>query len=87
MGSRIAPDHVGVKLFVPAAVQRRGRVEAPPVQTELQHLRTSSDTLPLRWTQVRHRTVGTDVQHEEHLNPFMSLQVQSTPVPPPGVIV
>lgn len=52
------PDHVGVELFVPAAVQRRRHIKSATVQTQLQHLRTSGNTPPLRDIQVDGGWVG-----------------------------
>lgn len=46
--TEVLPDHVGVELLVPAAVQRSGHIEPPAVQTQLQHLRSSTDSLSLK---------------------------------------
>ena len=38
---------IRVKLLVPGTVQRCGNIETGPIQAELDHLRTSSHSLPL----------------------------------------
>lgn len=42
-------DHVWVELLVPGTVQRGGDIQPLPIQTQLKHLWTSWDLLPLDW--------------------------------------
>lgn len=51
-------DHVRVELLVPGAVQRSRHIKSPTIQTQLQHLRSSIDTPPLRDTEVSERHTG-----------------------------